>query len=283
MKKLYNNLRSLKALMLAMTVGLFAFNASAQTATVVSQTFPTGLKAGNEAKFTYKAKDFAAGTSFIFWNDKDNDGRLDADEKIIGKSTKGDNTDVEISFTVPGSNELAAGNNLNMAFAPFSGDTQKGDTYGDDNSERAKIQNGVTLAGSSSTRFGYTFNQTGLRQFTTDTLNKVASTEKVTLTVNISGTPSTANFLEVTYSNNGFTSSNVLTFGTNNDKKKIETAGTFNFVLPADAKKKTTKFRIEQKGTKDYGTSKAWTVNSLRLIIGNTYSQLGGAASLKRQ
>ncbi|MBK6267454.1 hypothetical protein JKA74_20640, partial [Marivirga sp. S37H4] len=110
--------RYLKALVLTMLVGFIGFEAGAQV--FISSTSPAGpWYAGQEATASYEAEDFDAGTSFILWDDADNDAQIDEDEQIFGQSTVQDALE-EIDFTWP-----EAGN-INLRLAAFSGNSVTG-------------------------------------------------------------------------------------------------------------------------------------------------------------
>ncbi|WP_425390844.1 T9SS type A sorting domain-containing protein [Ekhidna sp.] len=263
MKKLYNNILYLRALMLVMLTGLFAFSANAQAPTVSTTTFPTGLVVNKEATFTFNAQDFPASTTFILWDDADNDGLLDTDEDILGTSTVDDGTDQDIDFTPESSGTLR------MRFNAFTGDIQEAIVDNLDNSE-------VTVVGTSQTDFTYTFGTASTRQLTTDAFD-VSASETITVTVNLGfNNADTDNPLEVQYSQDGFATAGLpLDWNGGTESEIVSSDGTnFTYVLPSGAKSANTSFRIVQKGTVDYGTGKSWSVASISIQTGNAYAKL---------
>ncbi|WP_296620792.1 T9SS type A sorting domain-containing protein [Marivirga sp.] len=252
--------RYLKALMLTMLVGFFAFGASAQTFTDPGS-FNSGQPAyaGEEAEFTYDANnDWPAGTTFILWDDVDFDNRIDENETVFGTSQEADVVET-INFNWPESV-------TQLRFGGFSGDTFLADT------ENFSVQSGeVTAVGTNDNNFLYFFGKASLRQATT-TAYDLNTTAPVRVDVNLSSFGlDVDNPVEVLYSTDGFTTAGTVLQDINTDTE-FDATGTYTFELPAGAKAATTSLRVRQKGTIDYGTAKTWRLNGINLTIGDEYT-----------
>ncbi|MFT6966328.1 MAG: hypothetical protein ACJAT1_001543, partial [Marivirga sp.] len=106
--------RYLRAMMLTMLVGLFAFNGYAQTFNSVTVDAAPYF-AGESETVTYNASGFDAGTAFILWNDINNNASIDTNEDVFGISAV-QGADEDLDFTWPSIN-------VRLRLAAFSGDT----------------------------------------------------------------------------------------------------------------------------------------------------------------
>jgi len=248
--------RYLKALMFTMIVGFFAFGASAQTwdATTVP---PSPQYANQEATVTYEASGFPAGTTFILWDDVNGNTDIDVDETIFGTATaQGAATDID--FVWPADDVL-------LRLGGFSGSVVEGEVLAIDDQD-------VTVIGTNNTTFSYYFGRSSARSLTT-TAYDVDTTEPVVLSMNISDFGlDVDNPLEVLYSTDGFATAGTVLTEDGSGLDEFDFGGVLNFTLPSGAKDPNTSFRIRQKGTVDYGTGKAWRVNSAQIEIGETYA-----------
>ncbi|MGM0581152.1 MAG: T9SS type A sorting domain-containing protein [Bacteroidota bacterium] len=261
--------RYLKALMLTMLVGFFAFEGSAQN--FISSTPPaTPWYAGQEATASYEAENFDAGTSFILWDDADNDAQIDEDEEIFGQSTVQDALE-EIDFNLP-----EAGN-LNLRLAAFSGNSVTGEVI-------AFTTADVTTIGTNSPGNFIYFDRASSRSLTTNGID-LDTSEPVVLSFlyegNFGNNPDADNPVEVLYSTDDFaTAGTVLTEDNLAIDEFEDQNATLEFTLPTDAKTANTSFRIQQTGTVDYGTEKNWRVRTspeagaIQVEIGETYTNI---------
>ncbi|WP_340153844.1 T9SS type A sorting domain-containing protein [uncultured Marivirga sp.] len=249
--------RYLKALMLTMLVGLFAFEGSAQSFT--SSSVPAGpYYAGAAVTVSYEATGFPGSTRFILWDDTDNNDDIDADEAILGMSTVQDASE-DIDFNWPG-------DNVQLKLGGFSGNVVEGEIISFTNAD-------VTTLGTTSGGTFKFFSQSSKRSLTTNQID-LDTSDPVTLSFNLGdfGFDAT-NPIEVVFSTNNFSTETALTED-NSGLTEFENGGNLEFTLPSGAKTATTKFRIQQTGTIDYGTSQVWSVDitTLEVEIGETYN-----------
>ncbi|WKV12736.1 T9SS type A sorting domain-containing protein [Marivirga harenae] len=248
--------RYLKALMLTMLVGFFAFGASAQTwdATTVP---PSPQYANQEATVTYEASTFPAGTTFILWDDAINNDIIDPDETIFGTATaQGAATDID--FVWPD-------NAVRLKLGGFSGDAVQGEIIPIDNGD-------VTFVGTNDNFFPFDFDRASARSLTT-TAYDVDSSDPVVLTIDVDDFGlDVDNPLEVLFSTDGFATAGTALTEDGSGVEEFDFGGTYTFTLPSGAKSPNTSFRIQQKGTVDYGQGKAWEVNFANIEIGETYT-----------
>lgn len=248
--------RYLKALMLTMLVGLFAFEVSAQSwdATTVP---PSPQYANQEATVTYEASGFPAGTTFILWDDVDNNSQIDVDETIFGTATaQGASTDID--FNWPDSN-------VRLKLGGFSGNVVEGQIITIEDED-------VTVVGTNSVGYTYVFNRSSARSLTT-TAYDLDTTDPVVLSIDVDDFGlDVDNPLEVLYSTDGFATAGSVLTEDGSGLDEFDFGGTLNFTLPSGAKDPNVSFRIRQKGTVDYGVGKRWDVNFAEIEIGETYN-----------
>ncbi|WMN12586.1 T9SS type A sorting domain-containing protein [Marivirga salinae] len=257
--------RYLKAMMLTMLVGLFAFGANAQTFTI-STPPPAPWYAGQEATVTYEASGFDAGTTFIVWDDADGQFDIDESETIFGSSTaQGASTDIDFNWGESGA--------VNLKLAAFSGNTVTGEVVTFERSE-------TTVLGSNSTGEYVQFNRASTRSLTINDVD-LSTTDPVELSFYLeAGNTDVDNPIEVLYSTDGFASAGTALTEDNLATAEFENINQYlEFTLPTAAKTANTSFRIRQKGTVDYGTTKNWAVYvgpsagyTISFEIGETYS-----------
>ncbi|GAB3342459.1 hypothetical protein GCM10027429_32110 [Marivirga atlantica] len=250
--------RYLKALVLTLVVGLFAFKGNAQTFNTV--TVPAGpYYSGEELTVTYNASGFDAGTTFILWNDANFDNRINPGETVFGTS-QAQGADEDIVFDLPD-------NTFRLRLGGFSGDTflENTDNFAVQSSE-------ITAVGTNDGGFFFDFDRASLRQMTT-TAYDLSTTAPVRLDIfmNASNVDAGTNPIEVLYSTDGFVTAGTVLEDINTDTE-FSTFNTFTFDLPSGAKTANTSFRIRQKGTVDYGTSQAWTVFTFDISIGDEFT-----------
>jgi hypothetical protein len=248
--------RYLKALMLTMLVGLFAFGASAQSFT--SSNVPVGpYYAGAAVTVSYEATGFPGSTRFILWDDVDNNDEIDVDETIFGMSTVQDASE-DIDFNWPG-------NDVQLKLGGFSGNVVEGEIISFTDADISTL--GTTSGGT----FKF-FNQASTRRLSTNQID-LDTSDPVTFSfiLNDFGFDAT-NPIEVVFSTDGFATETALTED-NSGLTEFENGGAFEFTLPSGAKTATTRFRIQQTGTVDYGNNQVWAVdiNTLEVEIGETY------------
>lgn len=248
--------RYLKALMLTMLVGLFAFEGSAQSFT--SSSVPAGpYYAGAAVTVSYEATGFPGSTRFILWDDGNNNDDIDVDETIFGMSTVQDASE-DIDFNWPGED-------VDLKLGGFSGNVVEGEIVSFTNADISTL--GTTSGGT----FKF-FNQSSTRSLTTNQID-LDTSDPVKLSFSLGDFGFDAsNPIEVVFSTNNFSSETVLTED-NSGLTEFENGGNLEFTLPSGAKTATTRFRIQQTGTVDYGTSQVWSVDitSLEVEIGETY------------
>ncbi|MGJ3234599.1 T9SS type A sorting domain-containing protein [Marivirga sp.] len=253
--------RYLKALMLTMLVGFFAFGVSAQTFTDPGS-FNAGQPAyaGEEAEFTYDANnDWPAGTTFILWDDVNTNNRIDEDETVFGTSQEADAVET-ITFDWPE-------NVTRLRFGGFSGDTFLADT---DNFQ--VTNNELTVFGSNSTDYFYLFSRNSLRQATTVAYDfNVTAPVRVDVTLFTFVAVDAANPVEVLYSTDGFATAGTVLEDINSDTEFLN-GGTYTFELPPGAKTANTSIRIRQAGNVNYGTGETWYLDDLDVTIGDEYT-----------
>ncbi|HET8858941.1 T9SS type A sorting domain-containing protein [Marivirga sp.] len=261
--------RYLKAMLLTLFVGFFAFGASAQV--FISSTPPaTPWYAGQEATVSYEAETFAVGTSFILWDDADNDAQIDEDEQIFGQSTVQDALE-EIDFSWP-----EAGN-VNLRFAAFSGNSVTGEVIAFTNADVAAI-------GTNSGGNFLTFDRASARFLTTNAID-LDTSEPVVLSLTYDGAfasgPDANNPVEVLYSTDGFATAGTALIDDNLAVDEFENIfQVLEFTLPNGAKTANTSFRIQQTGTVNYNTDKNWQVRTspaagaIQVEIGKTYANI---------
>ncbi|MFQ3213652.1 MAG: hypothetical protein ACI9C9_001182, partial [Marivirga sp.] len=254
--------RYLRAMMLTMLVGLFAFNGYAQTFNSVTVDAAPYF-AGESETVTYNASGFDAGTAFILWNDINNNASIDTNEDVFGISAV-QGADEDLDFTWPSIN-------VRLRLAAFSGDTYLEDA------ETITIQSSeVTAVGTNDPGPSYSFDRASLRQATT-TGYDLTSTAPTRLDLVITtGFSDVVNPIEVLFSTNGFTTFTVLE-DINADTEFLG-SNNYTFELPPAAKTANTSFRVRQKGTVDYGTGETWSFSSMAISIGDVYAFAQGSS-----
>ncbi|MBK6267448.1 hypothetical protein JKA74_20600, partial [Marivirga sp. S37H4] len=193
------------------------------------------------------------------------------DEQIFGQSTVQDALE-EIDFTWP-----EAGN-INLRLAAFSGNSVTGDLVNFETED-------VNIIGSNSTGDLVYFDRASTRSLTTDAVD-LDTSEPVVLSFNYLGfyasSPDVDNPVEVLYSTDGFATAGTALIDDNLAVDEFEDIiQVLEFTLPNAAKTANTSFRIQQKGTVDYGTEKNWRItigtfyfSPLQLEIGETYTNI---------
>lgn len=249
--------RYLKAMMLTLAVGLFAFNGYAQSITASIGSDPGPYYAGESETVTYNATGFDAGTTFILWSDGNLNNRIDAGEEVFGTS-QAQGAAEEIDFTWPD-------NDFYLRLVGFSGDT-----YLEDTDNFSVPSSEISVVGTNSPNLPYNFNRASARRATTIAYD-FSTTAPIRIDVSITSAGLDAtNPVEVLYSTDGFATSTVI--DDVNDDTEFTATGTYTFELPSLAKTATTSIRVRQKGTVDYGTTKSWNLTGIQATIGEEYT-----------
>ena len=240
--------RYLKALMLTMLVGFFAFEGSAQiTSPLTVQPNPALIHyVDRDSVVTYDATQVAAeSTVYLYYNSLN-------EENILGEGTFG--TGQTINFTWPD----ASPTNYNLFLAEVSGDLNT--------PTEPIVSSDLTVTGTTSSSYNYNFTLGGGRQVTTTDFDLSGQTVRLDVEINgIAGPfPGALNdSLFVAYSTDG---SNY----TNLDTIRSNTFGFRQITLPAAAISATTSFRILQKNSGAIAEGDdTWRLDDMQLVFGN--------------
>ncbi|REE01213.1 putative secreted protein (Por secretion system target) [Marinoscillum furvescens DSM 4134] len=260
MKSLMLNIR---AMMLAMMAGFFAFTASGQSLT--KEIYPNTLTTkyvGEDTLYTFNATGFDAGTKFLLYNAAS--GNFDvndsqSEDNVLGSSTTQD-ADVTFNF------EWSTSGTYNLNFLAITGDNYS------DLLETIDVANNETVQiGSSGSG---TFNRAGARSLTTNSID-LDKSDTVTLQLWFNEYDGldidSSRVVKVYYSTDG-SSYTSLESSSGSDTISFSNGWKY-FGLPDAAKTASTKFKIEQTGADTLDLNERyWAVSNISFSVGESYS-----------
>jgi hypothetical protein len=236
--------RYLKALMLTMLVGLFAFGVSAQTITVDAFPAPGSYFLDDEASVTYTTTgDFTGYDIYLHTGASTNI----TEEEVIAISTDGAGVVINYNWDQVGFNDYR----LTAARGSFE-------------SETIGLDGISSLAGGTDQGTFYDMDGVGLRRVTTQALD-LSGTEQMFLNVFLDASNvQDANPLRVQFSTDGTTWTNMIDTNSDNSWSVSDPAGFLTFELTSGMKTSATQFRVIQEGKSNYLNGEdPWSVNNV--------------------
>lgn len=253
MKKLYNNILYLRALMLIMLVGLFAFSANAQSITINSST-ATALYPFDTYEVDYTATGYPAGTTYYLILDVNGNGYFDAVEDnediIIDSSTNA-------SGILDGSLPNIGGNSYDVYIV-----AAEDGTIGEVISETFSVGIGAT-SGTLGVGYPYSFDQDMVERSATTTTQDLTSDDYFVLIVDVTATDVVpANDLVVEVSTNGTDYSALTDQQGNSSFSAFD--GELIFALSQTLNTTTVTFRVVQNNSASIAAAtETWSLNSI--------------------
>lgn len=245
--------RYLKAVMLTMLVGLFAFGASAQISNVVAPDDAILHYVGKDSVLTYDATQQGTESSMYLFRSFNYD-----QENLLGEGTFG--TGQTINFTWP-----SVPDNYDLVLIEAEGDLN--------NPTEQIASNNINVLGSNSTSYSYFFNRSGGRQLTSNPTDFTGETVRLSVEIDVVNA-SLNDSLLVQYSTNGTTYTDLVAV---TSEEKLGSDGTYEFDLPAGAISATTRFRIRQENSGSIGQDiDTWYVDNLELEFGDPFTFVDG-------